>query len=44
MAALDAMETLLKKYDKAGNNDWTYGRKAPSDGTTSSGNKYKRVQ
>ena len=44
LAALDAMETLLKKYDKAGNNDWTYGRKAPSDGTTSSGNKYKRVQ
>jgi hypothetical protein len=44
LAALDAMETLLRKYDKAGNNDWTYGRKAPSDGTTSSGNKYKRVQ
>jgi hypothetical protein len=44
LAALDAMETLLSKYDKAGNNDWTYGKKAPGDGTTSSGNKYKRVQ
>ena len=44
LAALDAMETLLKKYDKAGTNDWTYGRTAPTDGTTSSGNKYKRVK
>ena len=41
------METLLKKYDKAGTNDWTFGRtteKAKEAGTTSSGNKYKRVQ
>ena len=47
LAALDAMETLLKKYDKAGTNDWTFGRtteKAKEAGTTSSGNKYKRVQ
>ena len=47
LAALEAMETLLSKYDKAGTNDWTFGRtteKAKEAGTTSSGNKYKRVQ
>lgn len=46
LAALDAMETLLKKYDKAGNNDWTFGRgeSTTGGGTTSSGNKFKRVQ
>jgi len=47
LAALEAMETLLSKYDKAGTNDWTFGRtteKAKETGTTSSGNKYKRVQ
>lgn len=43
LAALDAMETLLKKYDKAGNNDWTFGRTQTEPGTTSSGNKYKRL-
>lgn len=50
LAALDAMITILKKYDKAGKNDWTFGsgskeQSAPQGtGTTSSGNKYKRVE
>jgi hypothetical protein len=46
LAALDAMITILKKYDKAGKNDWTFGSKQESSGqgTTSSGNKYKKVQ
>lgn len=44
LAALDAMETLLSKYDKAGNNDWTFGRKQPKAGSTSSGNTFKKVQ
>lgn len=52
LAALDAMITILKKYDKQGKNDWTFGtskeggsKESTSDtGTTSSGNKYKRVQ
>lgn len=52
LAALDAMITILKKYDKQGKNDWSFGtgkeggsKESTSDtGTTSSGNKYKRVQ
>ena len=44
LAALSAMETLLSKYDKAGNNDWTFGRGQAEPGVTSSGNKYKKVQ
>jgi hypothetical protein len=46
LAALDAMITILKKYDKAGKNDWTFGsgKSTEGSGTTSSGNKYKRVQ
>jgi hypothetical protein len=46
LAALDAMIAILKKYDKAGNNDWTFGagQTSSSSGTTSSGNRYKRVQ
>jgi hypothetical protein len=40
------MITILKKYDKAGTNDWTFGagQTSSSSGTTSSGNRYKRVQ
>lgn len=46
LAALDAMITILKKYDKAGKNDWSFGSKQESSGqgTTSSGNKYKKVE
>jgi hypothetical protein len=45
LAALDAMVSILKKYDKAGKNDWSFGSAASEGaGTTSSGNKYKRVQ
>lgn len=47
LAALNAMTNLLKKYDKEGKNDWTFGAsetKNKDAGTTSSGNKYKRVQ
>lgn len=45
LAALQGMITLLKKYDKAGKNDWTFGEGKPAgSGTTSSGNKYKKVQ
>ena len=49
LAALDAMITILKKYDKAGKNDWSFGSsqsqtESQNTGTTSSGNKYKRVQ
>lgn len=45
LAALQAMVTVLKKYDKANRNDWTFGEgKQSNTGTTSSGNKYKRVE
>lgn len=50
LAALQGMVFILKKYDKEGKNDWTYGGTDPSKenkaqpGTTSSGNKYKKVQ
>jgi hypothetical protein len=50
LAALQGMVFMLKKYDKAGTNDWTYGGTNPTQqggatpGTTSSGNKYKKVQ
>lgn len=43
LAALNGLVTLLKKYDKENKNDWTFGENLPSN-TTSSGNKYKRVQ
>lgn len=48
LAALDALRTILQRYDKAGKNDWTFGAGGQGggagSGTTSSGNKYKRVQ
>jgi hypothetical protein len=46
LAALGALNTILQRYDKAGKNDWTYGTggSSSSTGTTSSGNKYKKVQ
>jgi len=46
LAALQGMVFMLKKYDKAGKNDWTYGESQgkAEPGTTSSGNKYKKVQ
>lgn len=50
LAALQGMIFILKKYDKEGKNDWTYGGQDPTQqgkaepGTTSSGNKYKKVQ
>ena len=56
LAALKAMTTILQKYDVEKTNDWTFGGKGlkesnkPSQpkeantGTTSSGNKYKRVE
>jgi hypothetical protein len=51
LAALQGMINLLKIYDKSGTNDWTFGNKAvaqqgdkPQPGTTSSGNKFKKVQ
>ena len=50
LAALQGMIFMLKKYDKAGTNDWTYGGANPAQqgtaqpGTTSSGNKFKKVQ
>ena len=49
LAALDALRTILQRYDKAGRNDWTFGAGGQQGGgagagTTSSGNKYKRVQ
>ena len=47
LAALDALRTILQRYDKSGKNDWTFGASNAGDtsgGTTSSGNKYKRVQ
>ena len=48
LAALDALRSILQRYDKAGKNDWTFGSGAatatPGTGTTASGNKYKRVQ
>jgi hypothetical protein len=43
LAALQAITQVLKKYDKAGTNDWTFGETQQSN-TTSSGNKFKRVQ
>ena len=30
LAALNAMLTMLKKYDKAGTNDWTFGAEKPA--------------
>lgn len=49
LAALQGMISLLKKYDKEGKNDWTFGGTTPAEGaatggTTASGNKFKRVQ
>lgn len=45
LAALQAITQVLKKYDKEGKNDWTFGEGQPAGtGTTTSGNKYKRVQ
>ena len=46
LAALGALNTILQRYDKAGKNDWTYGTGGTSSntGTTSSGNKFKKVQ
>lgn len=50
LAALQGMIFILKKYDKEGKNDWSYGGTSPAQdnkaqpGTTSSGNKYKKVQ
>jgi len=50
LAALQGMIFILKKYDKEGKNDWTFGGTNPAQenkaqpGTTSSGNKYKKVQ
>jgi len=52
LAALQGMINLLKKYDKEGKNDWTFGGDNPAKtttpagngGTTASGNKYKRVE
>lgn len=50
LAALQGMITLMKKYDKEGKNDWSYGGINPTEqgkaqpGVTSSGNKYKKVQ
>ena len=43
LAALQAITQVLKKYDKEGKNDWTFGE-GQSSNTTSSGNKFKRVQ
>ena len=46
LAALGVLNSILQRYDKAGKNDWTYGTGGASSntGTTSSGNKYKKVQ
>jgi hypothetical protein len=50
LAALQGMIFILKKYDKEGKNDWSFGGSNPAQenkaqpGTTSSGNKYKKVQ
>ena len=50
LAALQGMIFILKKYDKEGKNDWTFGGQNPSStakpqvGQTSSGNKYKKVE
>lgn len=50
LAALQGMIFILKKYDKAGTNDWSFGGTNPAQenkaqpGTTSSGNKYKKVE
>jgi hypothetical protein len=46
LAALQAITQVLAKYDKANKNDWTFGEKKPAgtEGVTSSGNKFKRVQ
>jgi len=44
LAALQAMVSVLKKYDKEGKNDWSFGEgQSTGSGTTTSGNKYKRV-
>ena len=47
LAALDALRTILQRYDKSGKNDWSFGTTgslSSGSGTTSSGNKYKKVQ
>jgi hypothetical protein len=43
LAALNAMITMLKKYDKAGTNDWTFGGTGAAGGTTSTNVKYKVI-
>ena len=46
LAALDALNSILKRYDRAGKNDWTFGAGGAggaASGTTSSGNKFKKV-
>ena len=46
LAALQALNGILQRYDAAGKNDWTFGKSAEAAagaGTTSSGNKYKRI-
>ena len=35
LAALDAMITLLKKYDKAGTNDWSFSGESKAGGEAS---------
>ena len=50
LAGLKGMIFMLKKYDKEGKNDWTYGGQDPTStakpqaGQTSSGNKFKKVE
>jgi len=50
LAALKGMIFILKKYDKEGKNDWSFGGVDPTStakpqvGQTSSGNKYKKVE
>ena len=43
LAALQAITQVLKKYDKEGKNDWTFGE-GQSANKTSSGNTFKKVQ
>jgi len=50
LSALQGMIFILKKYDKEGKNDWTFGGQDPTStakppaGQTSSGNKFKKVE
>ena len=44
LAALQGMITLLKKYDKAGTNDWSFGGTGATGGTTSTNVKFKVIQ